>query len=364
MPLPSSESRTRAWLALLRVPGIGAAGVRAALQRHGHIERVPVDAIDEPRLAADLDWLREPGHHLLTCDDADFPALLARVPQPPAAVFVSGNADLLWHPQIAIVGSRNPSAGGRDNAADFARVLGRSGLAVTSGLADGIDAVAHRAALDAGAPTIAVVGTGADLVYPTKNRALSREIETRGALVSEYPLATPARKDHFPRRNRIIAGLSLGTLVVEASLQSGSLITARLAADAGREVFALPGSIHNPLAKGCHRLIRDGAMLVETAQDIIEALAPQARQLGDALRARLQAAPRVQVMEQPAVKPSFSADPDYERLWQALDHDPTPLDILVQRSGLTVAALSSMLLLMELEGHVSAAHGRYAKRRS
>ena len=304
-------------------------------------------------------------HHLIPRDSVDYPPLLARLPDAPDVLHVAGDPALLWHPQIAVVGSRNPTAGGRDNAEAFSRALGRSGLAITSGLADGIDAVAHRAALDAGALTIAVVGTGLDTVYPPRNRELAHEIAERGAIVSEYPPGTPARAGHFPRRNRIIAGLALGTLVVEASLKSGSLITARLASEAGREVFALPGSIHNPLAKGCHLLIRDGAMLVETAQDIVEALASQGRQLGDALRARLQAAegPATQA-EVPASTPSFSADPDYERLWQALGHDPAPLDILVQRSGLTVGALSSMLLLMELEGHVSAAHGRYAKRRS
>jgi DNA processing protein len=303
-------------------------------------------------------------HHAIPRDSDDYPPLLARLPDAPAVLYVAGDPALLWHPQIAIVGSRNPTAGGRDNADDFSRTLARSGLAVTSGLADGIDAVAHRAALDAGALTIAVVGTGLDIVYPARNKALARDIAERGAVVSEYPAGTPARPGHFPRRNRIIAGLSLGILVVEASLQSGSLITARLAADAGREVFALPGSIHNPLAKGCHRLIRDGATLVETAQDIVEALAPQGRLLGEALRARLAAGGADANAAAPASAPDFSTDPDYECLWRALDHEPAPMDILVQRSGLTVRALSSMLLLMELEGHVSAAHGRYAKRRS
>ncbi len=384
MPLTAPHAHTLAWLTLLRAPGLGAVRIRALLQRFGQPERaaaadaaslrasgVPEAAADWLRdpnrslLQRDLDWLAGDGHFLLTCDSPDFPALLERAPQAPAALFVAGRPDLLWHPQIAIVGSRNPSDSGCDNARDFARTLGRSGLAITSGLADGIDAVAHRAALDAGAGTIAVVGTGPDLVYPAKNRALSAEIEKHGALVSEHAPGTEARRDHFPRRNRVIAGLSLGTLVVEAGLQSGALITARLAAESGREVFALPGSIHNPLAKGCHRLIREGAALVETAQEIVDAMSSQAEQLGAALRGRLDGldagAPRA---ESSAPRPGFSADPDYERLWSALDHDPTPLDVLAQRSGLTVGALSSMLLLMELDGHVSAAHGRYAKRRS
>jgi DNA processing protein len=320
---------------------------------------MPLSA-DDPAIRA---WLQAPDHHLIPLGSEDYPALLARVPDPPAALFVAGDPALLWHPQIAVVGSRNPSAAGRDNASDFAHELARGGLAITSGLADGVDAAAHRAALDADAPTIAVIGTGIDLAYPRKHRALQEEIAARGAVVSEYPLGMPAAKGHFPRRNRIIAGLALGTLVVEASLQSGSLITARLAAEAGREVFALPGSIHNPMARGCHRLIRDGALLVETAREIVDALAPQAAQLGAALRERLreETSPRA---DAPAAVPRFDADPDYAQLWRALDGEPASLDVLARRSGLTVGVLSSMLLLMELEGHVSAAHGRYAKRHS
>jgi len=373
------DTQALAWLTLLRAPGLGAARIRTLIESAGDAESAlalsdsawtrlgaPASALawrrapDRERLARDREWLAAPGHHLIGCDSADFPALLARSPQPPAALFVAGDPDLLWHAQIAVVGSRNPSAGGVDNARDFARTLARSGLAITSGLAEGIDAAAHRAALDAGAVTIAVVGTGPDLVYPAKHRDLAAQIEARGAIVSEFPPGTDARRDHFPRRNRVIAGLSLGTLVVEAALQSGALITARLAAEAGREVFALPGSIHNPLAKGCHRLIRDGAALVENTQEIIEALASQAAQLATILRARLALPSTAGTPTVPALGPD--PDPDYQRLWLALDHDPTALDVLATRSGLTIEALSSMLLLMELEGRVSAAHGRYAKR--
>lgn len=381
MPLPHSESSSRAWLLLLRAPGMGAVRLRALLDRCGDAEAALADveawravgapdaalrwrkSPDEARLAQDLEWLAAPAHHLLTCDHADFPALLARAPQAPAALFVDGDPDLLWRAQIAIVGSRNPSEGGRDNARDFARALARSGLAITSGLAEGIDAAAHRAALDLEAITIAVIGTGPDLVYPARHRALAAEIAEQGAIVSEYPPGTEARREHFPRRNRVIAGLSLGTLVVEAALQSGALITARCAAEAGREVFALPGSIHNPLAKGCHRLIRDGAALVETAQEIIEAMTSQAAQLAAALRGRLGScsdsadSPPTQALEP-------EADADYQRLWTALEFDPVGIDLLATRSGLTVEALSSMLLLMELDGRVSAAHGRYSRRRS
>jgi DNA processing protein len=382
MPLRARESSATAWLLLLRTPQLGSVRIRGLLATFGSAESavsaspaelrrsgIPDVAIefiaraDSPDWPRDHDWLQADDHWLVTCDSDDFPELLQRTPQAPAALFIAGNPDLLWHPQVAIVGSRNPTEGGRDNARDFSRTLGRTGLAITSGLADGIDAAAHRAALEVGAPTIAVIGTGPDLVYPPKHRSLSREIAERGALVSEFPPGTEARRENFPRRNRIIAGLSLGTLVVEAALQSGALITARLAAEAGREVFALPGSIHNPLAKGCHRLIRDGAALIETTQEIVDALASQATQLAQALRGRLipQVGPAGEAEPHVSVT---SDDPDYQRLWLALDFAPAGIDALAERSGLTVEVLSSMLLVMELDGRVSAAHGRYAKRRS
>jgi len=372
--LGRSESETRAWLALLRAPALGGGRIRPAVAEHGGAEaarqallRRPSgladatrEALRAPDLAAlqgDLDWLAMPGHQLITCLDADYPALLARVPNAPAALFVAGDPSMLWRPQLAIVGSRNPTAAGRDNAAAFARALSTAGLTITSGLADGVDAAAHAAAPDSAAGTVAVVGTGPDRVYPAKHKALARAIATRGALVSEFPPGTGARREHFPRRNRVIAGLSLGTLVVEASVQSGALITARLAAEAGREVFALPGSIHNPLARGCHRLIRDGAALVETTDEVLGALAPVAAELADALRARLQ----LPAAAAPAAEPAPPRDPDHARLWEALGHDPAGIDQLAARTGLTVDALSSMLLLMELEGRVTAAHGRYAR---
>ena len=269
---------------------------------------------------------------------------------------MAGDPQWLWFPQLAIVGSRNPTDGGLANARDFARALAHSGLVITSGLADGIDAAAHAAALQAGVATVAVVATGPDLVYPARNRALAEAIAARGAIVSEYPPGTAAQRPHFPMRNRIIAGLSLGTLVVEAAQRSGALITAREAAEAGREVFALPGSIHNPMARGCHRLIREGAALVETAQEIIDALGPRAQELAAALRGRLQdaAAGNAPARGEP------EEDADYRRLRAALGHDPVPIDTLAERTGLTVATLSSMLILMELDGRVTVSHGRYA----
>lgn len=277
----------------------------------------------------------------------------------PLALFVDGDANWLWHPQVAIVGSRNATRGGCDNARDFATAMAATGMVVTSGMAEGIDAAAHAAALDAGAPTIAVVGTGPDLVYPRGHARLAARIREAGAIVSEFLPGTPARREHFPRRNRLIAGLSLGTLVIEAADRSGALITARLAGEAGREVFAVPGSIHNPLARGCHRLIRQGAALVEDAREVLAALAPVAAGLADALRARLAADVAPAVPSRPDAAP---ADPDHARVLDALGHDPVAIDTLVARTGLTVAQLSSILLLLELQGLVAGEHGRYVRR--
>lgn len=308
------------------------------------------------------EWLRQPHHHLIDWHDPDYPALLRRIASPPRALFVAGDPALLWHPMVAVVGSRAPSAGGADNAFDFARAFAASGLAVASGLAAGIDTSAHGGALSAGGGTIAVLGTGPDVPYPRANTGLHARIAAHGTVVSEHPPGTGVRREQFPSRNRIIAGLSLGTVVVEAARRSGALITARLAAESGREVFALPGSIHNPLARGCHRLIRDGAALVESAQEVIEAIAPLAARLAEDLRGRLAApnsCPGTAVAA--AARAPGSGDPDYQRLWEAIGHDPTGMDGLVSRTGLTAAQLSSMLLVMELEGRVVSRHGRYTR---
>jgi DNA processing protein len=363
------NDQRRAWLVALRTPGLGPGGLRerlqaargdihatlAGLKAHpaplGEAARVWLDQPDESQVAADLAWLAEPGHRLLRCTEADFPPQLENIPQPPAALFVVGDASLLLYPQVAIVGARAASAGGKAHAQAFARALADAGFAITSGLADGIDGAAHLATLDAGAKTLAVLGTGADRVYPRKHHGLARRIASHGALVSEFPPGTTARADHFPRRNRIISGLALGTLVVEAGLCSGSLITARLAAEQGREVFALPGSIHNPLARGCHRLIRDGARLVENAAEIVDTLVPLARLLGSELEARLGASDGAATMH-PMAGRDHLADPDYRRLLTELGHEPATMDDLVLRTGLSHAALSSMLLMLELDARV------------
>ena len=307
-------------------------------------------------------WLSQPGHHLLGRDDPRYPPLLRQAPDAPLALFVDGDPELLWRPAVAVVGSRGASAGGCDNARRFASALCRAGVCVISGLAAGIDAAAHQAALATpGGLTIAVLGTGPDLAYPPRHAGLRERIAGCGAVVSEYPPGTTGRAWHFPARNRIIAGLSLGTLVVEAALRSGALITARLAAEAGREVFAIPGSIHQPQARGCHRLIRDGAQLVEGPDEVLAGIAPLAAHLALALEPPPAfGQPSATGTRGPGIR-AAPPDPAHHRLWVALGHDPTPMDVLVDRTGLTPAGLSSMLLAMELDGWVVVEHGRYAR---
>ncbi len=288
-------------------------------------------------------------HHTIRPGDDDFPELLSRIPDPPELLHVLGDVDALHMPCIAMVGSRNPTRGGLRNAHDFAYHLGKTGFTIVSGLARGIDTAAHRGALDAGAATVAFLGTGIDRVYPAANRDLAHEIAGRGALVSEFPPGTQPQAWHFPRRNRLISGSSLGTLVVEAARRSGSLITARLAGEQGREVFALPGSIHNPLVRGCHQLIRSGAKLVETADDILAELAPLAGHL-------------LQSAEAPAAREEreVTYDAEYVRLLEIIAHDPLSVETLAEQSGLTIDQVSSMLLILELDGKVEAlSGGRY-----
>ncbi|MCG8277965.1 DNA-processing protein DprA [Stenotrophomonas sp. NLF4-10] len=304
-------------------------------------------------------WLQHPRHHLLGWHDPDYPPLLRDSPNPPPALFVDGDPTRLWRPAVAVVGSRNPSAGGRDNAREFAAALAAAGITIGSGLAAGVDAIAHQTALTGDGGTFAVIGTGPDIAYPRHHRPLQEQVAANGAVVSEYPPGTPPRSGQFPARNRLLAALTLGTLVIEAAERSGALITARLAAEAGREVFAVPGSIHNPMARGCHRLIRDGATLVTGTGDVLDDVANLAGELAGALQKRLHA-PIQSDPEAPLPAPP-PPDPDYQRLWQALGHDPTGMDSLIERTGLTAASLSSMLLVMELEGKVSAAHGRYTR---
>lgn len=362
------------------MPGIGPARYARLLSRFGEPAAVlaapvrelarcelPDDTLAglrEPDWAAvecDLAWLAQPNRHLLARHDPRYPPRLATLSAAPPLLFVHGDPLLLGEPQLAIVGTRNPSPGGRDNAHDFAAHLASGGLVVTSGLALGIDAAAHRGALSVeGGTTIAIMGTGPDRIYPGRNRDLALTIAERGALVSEWPTGVTVRAENFPRRNRLISGLSLGVLVVEAALQSGSLITARLASEQGREVFAMPGSIHNPLARGCHRLIREGAKLVESAGDIIEELHPQ-------LQAALAAAPGAASNHPdgavtPPPDPATELDEEYRKLLEQLDYQPVAVDTLVERTGLTADVVSSMLLILELHGFANAVPGgRYVR---
>jgi len=304
----------------------------------------------------DLAWLNGGGNRLLTIRDESYPPRLADTADPPLLLFVHGDPDYLLQPQLAIVGSRNPSHDGIALAEDFAAYLAGCGLTICSGLAAGVDAAAHRGALHCAAGTVAVTGTGLDRVYPAQHRELAHRIAENGALVSEFPPGTPPLAANFPRRNRIISGLSVGTLVIEAALRSGSLITARQALEQGREVFAIPGSVHNPLARGCHALIREGAKLVETGEHVLEELASQL-----ALPALAAESPRQRAETSPQ-REELSGD--YSELLELMGYEPVAVDQLVQRSGLTPEQVSSMLLLLELEDRVhSSAGGRYTRAR-
>lgn len=357
-----------AWFRLLETPGVGRETARRLLAACGSPEAVftappatlrqlagaavadalrrepKTDAIYADRLAAARAWLHGgDDRSVLTLGDPAYPPLLLQTADPPLLLYVQGRADRLAQPALAVVGSRHPTAQGADNARAFGRALSDQGYVVVSGLALGIDGAAHEGGLDGSAGTVAVVGTGLDRVYPARHRELAHRIAAHGALVSEFAPGTPALAENFPQRNRIIAGLTLGTLVVEAALRSGSLITARLAVEAGREVFAIPGSIHAPQSRGCHHLLKQGAKLVETAQDIVEEL-----------RGARPAQPA-----QSSAEPGAADDP----LLDALGHDPVTLDTLMARTGASAAELTVRLLELELDGRVARLPGGLYQRR-
>jgi DNA processing protein len=356
------------WLKLSLVPGLGPASTRLLIEHYGApsailaatpselgaigLKPAVIEGISRPdqqQLQLAIDWLgSSDACHMLTMDNPEYPPLLKSIPDAPAVLFVHGNIETLSQSQLAIVGSRNPSAQGRENAYEFAAYLAKTGLTITSGLALGIDGASHQGALDAGKQTIAVTGNGLDRVYPAQHRELAHQITKHGALVSEFPPGTRPLPGNFPRRNRIISGLSLGTLVVEAAQKSGSLITAYKALEQSREVFAIPGSIHNPLARGCHQLIRQGAKLVETADDILEELGPVAR------ITELQASP---VDETPGAQADH--DEVHRTILQAMGYDPVTIDLLAKRTGLDISDISSVLLILELEGKISSQPGGY-----
>lgn len=347
------------WIDLSLVPGVGPAAYRALLSAFGlptyvlAASRLQIERVVGPSIAdavkrndrhaaveSAIAWLDEPAHHLITLADDAYPKALLEIPDPPPILYVRGDSGWLSRPALAIVGSRNSTAQGRETAEQFARNLSHAGLTIISGLALGIDTAAHRGGLAGKGSTVAVVGTGADIVYPRANEDLAAEVSARGALISEFPLGTAPVSGNFPRRNRLISGLVRGVLVVEAAVSSGSLITAKLAAEQGREVLAIPGSIHSPLSRGCHALIKQGAKLVESAQDIL-----------DELR-----------FDQPAasdtaaeITPKISGSD--EGLLQYMGYDSCHIDTLVERSRLTPAAVSAMLLRLELEGRVASLPG-------
>jgi DNA processing protein len=380
----SNADHLRAWLTLTLTPGLGGRTVdglneafgsaaawpdqsSAALTEAGLSER-QINALRRPDAAAlerCLAWLAHDQHHFISRDDALYPPLLLESGGAPAGLFVLGNPDYLLHPQLAVVGSRNASAGGLRHTHQLVEPLSRMGLVITSGLAEGIDGTAHRACLRAGGHTIAVAATGLDRVYPARHRDLARQISQQGALVSEFAPGTAAQRGHFPARNRIIAGMSLGTLVIEAGLRSGSLITARLAAEAGREVMAVPGSIDHPMARGCHQLIREGARLVACAEEVAEALTNLAGEQAERLRARLAQAQNNDLLDKSTAKPHLSQghdealDDEYQRLIDSMGYDPMPVDDIIRRSQLSASAVSSMLLRLELKGLVAAMPGAH-----
>jgi DNA processing protein len=363
-------AEAESWLRFTLVPELGSAAQRRLLAALGSPEdalaasvgslerfigREAAEALKrgpEPaRIAEALRWLEGEGARLLTLADADYPRGLLQTADPPVVLYARGRIELLQRPALAIVGSRNPTPGGVADAAAFAQALSNAGLTIVSGLALGIDTAAHRGGLAGASSSIAVLGTGLDRVYPARNRELAHRLSNEGVMLSEFALATPAMAQNFPRRNRIISGLARGCLVVEAALRSGSLITARLALEQGREVFAIPGSIHSPLSKGCHWLIKQGAKLVESAQDVLEELQlPQT--LGpsgdDAVRAPTAGAP----------------DSAAQTVLTAMGYHPIDLDLLCARTGLTADAASAMLLRLELDGFVSRlAGGMYQRLR-
>lgn len=352
------------WLTLWHQPGLGPAGLGLLLQAFNTPSEALRHSDDDWRraglsnsqingrhkeidISADLDWLAQDNCHLLTLDQDHYPERLRDLVNPPPLLYVLGDLDCLQLPQLAIVGSRNPTNNGLSTAKEFSAYFAKAGLTITSGLAMGIDAAAHQASLDADGYTVAVVGTGLDRTYPAKNHQLAKAIAAKGALVSEFPIGTRARAENFPRRNRIISGLSIGTLVVEAAQRSGSLITARLASEQGREIFAIPGSIHNPLARGCHRLIREGAKLVETAEDVIE-------ELGPLLSLSLNDRNLVQPRESKSI-----LEPEQSRVLAAVGFDPTAIDSIISESGLAAETVSANLAMLEVAGYVTLETGGY-----
>jgi DNA processing protein len=361
--------REHAWLLLTKTPGLGNVKINNLIKHFESIEdvfsqsrfpshlKIPaaaVSAIKNPdfkKITNDVMWLEKQGNHMLTIDSDLYPPLLKQINSPPPILFVTGDPDVLLQPQLAVVGSRNATPVGLKNTQLFCHSLARSHITITSGMALGVDGKAHRAALDAGGKTIAVMGTGLDIVYPAKHKELAHDIAQNGALISEFPVGTKAHAHNFPQRNRIICGLSLGTLVIEAGMQSGTLITARQTMEINRPVMAIPGSIHCPTAKGCHLLIKQGAKLVESAEEIIEELAPLAQSLS------LQIKEKLDLLDK---KPYITVESDgQEQILSLVYYEPTPIDEIINKSGLSAQEVSSVLLILELEDKIQTLPGAH-----
>lgn len=360
-PVQDSEKDNEKWLALGLIDGVGDESIRRLLAAFGGpaeilsasttlLERVVKKKVahniaqgpDPGKIGAALKWLEDSANSVITFADSDYPSLLLNIADPPPILYLKGRRELLNSHALAVVGSRSATPAGLANAEAFSEAASNAGLCIISGMALGVDAAAHRGGLRGISASIAVVGTGLDIVYPASNRKLAHELAEKGALISEFPLGTPPIGGNFPRRNRIISGMSNGCLVVEAAFQSGSLITARQALEQGREVFAIPGSIHSPLSKGCHALIKQGAKLVESADDILDELG--------------------YLPVRDAARQTDKPEHNESLLLKHLGHDVISIDSLCQRSGLTVETVSAMLLSFELEGVVaSLPGGRYQR---
>jgi DNA processing protein len=373
------ESSATSWLHLLNAPGIGLVRARQLLDHLSDIRQItnpaafpktlqlPAQALsylktaNNDQLRQELNWLEKAGNHLLTWDDPLYPPQLKLIPDPPLLLFVKGDLNALLLPQLAVVGSRNATRSGLENARTFSQALAQQGLVITSGLAAGIDAAAHQGALDGGGQTVAVMGTGINSIYPKQNQQLAKNIVSQGAVISELPFNMPPHAGNFPRRNRIIAGLSLGTLVVEAARKSGTAITARLSMEGNRPVMAIPGSIHNPMSRGCHQLIKQGASLVESAQDILDELSPHISMLSDQLTSQLQQLDQT-ALEKTSQTPHIGLTDTQRLIFDQIDFNPIAFDDIVKLTELDSAVISADLLIMELSGLIEKLPGAQYQR--
>ena len=374
------ENSLQTWLRLNHCKGVGVSAIQTLIEHFGALESVfeageralsasgigqkavasIIAGANEQAVECDMRWSEQAGQHIIPLNSNHYPERLRSIGSPPPVLYVKGDVDVLHTPQLAIVGSRKPTHAGRETAQAFSKSIAATGLTITSGMALGIDAASHQGALLARGLTIAVAATGLDRIYPAQHRELAGQIIEEGAIVSEFPIGTTVRPEFFPRRNRIISGLSLGVLVVEAAVRSGTLTTARHASEQGRDVFAVPGSIRNPLSRGCHALIKQGAKLIETPDDILEELASQLTQWHQS-----NIGYQSDVVKKATAAPSIhqeAVDPAYQQLINYLDDVPQTVDALVERSGHSAAEIASMLLMLELQGHVSRADGnRYVR---